>query len=157
MAKYRDSAVTVGAYQEKPSGGLLPAARFPTDVTVIERLYGLELKWPDQQDRPVLLEEKTMLGPDGQPETGVMLRREDQSGVSGTGVVADFAEFPSGRVVLEWRNDDNDDLSFSDTGIDIRPTMEVAIAIHGHAGRTQFIYDTGKVAEPTSEDDHDTE
>lgn len=147
MPKYRESAIKIGAYRESPSGAVLPAARFPGDVTVIERRYGLEFKWPDEQDRPALLDGKDAVGPKHRPKTGVMLRREDQSGVSGTGVVADFAEFPSGRVVMEWRNDENDDLPFSDTGIDIRPTIQVAIGIHGHGGRTEFIYDNGKVAE----------
>lgn len=147
MPKYRDSAVTTAAFQE-PSGGLLPAACFPTGVTVVERLGELVFHWPDDEGDPtVRLEETGSLGPTRRVTSGVMLRREDQSGVSGTGVVADFAEFPSGRTVLEWRNDENENLAFSDTGIDIRPTIEVAIAIHGHGGRTEFIYDNGQVAE----------
>ena len=34
-----------------------------------------------------------------------LVREEDESGVSGTGVVAVGVEFPSGAVVFEWLND----------------------------------------------------
>lgn len=148
MPKYRDSVIATGAYRASPSSPALPAATFPQGETVIEGPNELEFHWPDDRDRALHLEAASELGSDSRPQTGVMLRGEDQSGVSGTGVVADFVEFPSGRVVIEWRNDQNENLEFADTGIDIRPRMEVAVAIHGHGGRTQFIYDNGQVAEP---------
>ncbi|UTF56011.1 hypothetical protein [Natronosalvus rutilus] len=147
MAKYRDSVLTKGSYRASPSSAALPAVQFPRGVTVIEGANELEFHWPDEESGGLHLEDVTQIASDRRPLTGVMLRREDQSGVSGTGVVADFAQFPSGRVVIEWRNDENENLQFTDTGIDIRPRMEVAVAIHGHGGRTEFIYDNGKVAD----------
>ena len=35
-----------------------------------------------------------------------LIREEDESGVSGTGVVAVGIEFPNGYVELQWLNDD---------------------------------------------------
>lgn len=148
MPKYRDSVIATGAYRASPSSEALPAAQFPRRATVIEGPNELEFHWPEADGQALPLEDVTVIASDRRPRTGVMLRREDQSGVSGTGVVADFAEFPSGRVVIEWRNDENENLQFTDTGIDIRPRMEVAVAIHGHSGRTEFMYDNGKVADP---------
>lgn len=90
----------------------------------------------------------------GKPENtraGVLYRKEDESGVSGTGVVADFVRFPDGSVVQEWRNEDNPNLETPEgpasSGLDYRPSMSMAVQIHGHNGRTEYIYDNGQVAE----------
>lgn len=60
-----------------------------------------------------------------------LYRREDPSGVSGTGVVADGAVFrDDGRVVVKWRNSANPyPLPF--------PSIEALLAVHGHGGKTQ--------------------
>lgn len=121
-----------------PGAGFLAAVRFPSgrvatdngDLVTIG--YGRRLHSSTDVD----------------VRTGVIHRLEDASGVSGTGVVADFAEYPSDRVIMEWRNDENPDLSFDDTGLDVRPSMEAAVGIHGHGGRTEFVYDSGEVASP---------
>jgi hypothetical protein len=57
-----------------------------------------------------------------------LVRQEDVTGVSGTGVVAYGAEFPDGRIVMRWC-----------TGVDstvIYDSEADLIAIHGHDGRT---------------------
>lgn len=82
--------------------------------------------------------------------TGVLFRREDQSGVSGTGVVADFVRFADGTVVQEWRNEENPSLDTSgvdSSGLDFRPSMGLAVQIHGHNGSTEYVYDNGEIAE----------
>lgn len=60
-----------------------------------------------------------------------LVRSEDPSGVSGTGVVADGAVFrDDGRVVVKWRNSANPyPLPF--------PSIEALLAVHGHGGKTQ--------------------
>ena len=134
----RGSKVDAG-FVKVPGGGFAPAAEFPSGRVVTD------------DGELLILGEDRRLHPstEGEVRTGVMNRTEDASGVSGTGVVADFAEFPSGRVLIEWRNDENENLRFDDTGLDVRPHMESAVGIHGHGGRTEFIYDdTGEVADP---------
>lgn len=121
-----------------PGGCFAPAAEFPSGRVVTD------------DGELLMVGEDRRLHPstDAEVRTGVMNRTQDASGVSGTGVVADFAEFPSGRVLIEWRNDENENLRFDDTGLDVRPHMESAVGIHGHGGRTEFRYDDGEVADP---------
>lgn len=77
-----------------------------------------------------------------------LVREEDESGVSGTGVVAVGAQFPSGFIHIEWLNDANDNLDTSRNGIAQYPGAETEDAdsvenairdvekVHGHGGRT---------------------
>ncbi len=60
-----------------------------------------------------------------------MERDEDVSGLSGTGVVADVAEFSDGVVVLRWRGPYKSTVVFDD--------LATAIRVHGHDGRTRFV------------------
>ena len=69
-----------------------------------------------------------------------LVRDEDETGVSGTGVVAVGVEFPSGAVVFEWRNDRNDDLRTTSNGLSVKPGpdgVEDTEEVHGHGGRTR--------------------
>lgn len=122
----------------KDGAGYSPAAKFPSGRVASD----------DGDVLTIGYDRRVHGSTDVDVRTGVLHRREDQSGVSGTGVVADFAHFPSGRVLMEWRNDENPDLKFDDTGLDVRPSMEAAVGIHGHGGRTEFVYDDGEVADP---------
>lgn len=61
---------------------------------------------------------------------GQVIRSEDVSGVSGTGHVADWAEFDDKSVVIRWRG------KYSTT--ELLPSLKVAEKIHGHGGRTAF-------------------
>lgn len=68
-----------------------------------------------------------------------LVRTEDESGVSGTGVVAVGAELPSGAVVFEWLNDSNPDLQTRANGVSFKPAprgVEDTVEVHGHGGRT---------------------
>lgn len=56
------------------------------------------------------------------------MRHEDETGVSGTGVVAEGVEFENGRCVMQWL-----------TGIASLAVYESVAelkAIHGHQGKT---------------------
>jgi len=133
----RGSKIETG-FVKSPEGGFEPAVSFPSGRVA-----------SDNGDRVTVERDRRLhTSPDTEVRAGVMNRNEDASGVSGTGVVADFAEFPSGRVLIEWRNDENENLRFDDTGLDLRPHIESAVGIHGHGGRTEFIYDDGEVADP---------
>jgi hypothetical protein len=63
----------------------------------------------------------------------VLVRDEDVTGVSGTGVVAEGIVFTSGLVVIHWLRE-----PFS---MGLYQSLEDVIFIHGHGGRTkmQFI------------------
>ncbi len=69
------------------------------------------------------------------PRTWGLYRHEDTSGVSGTGLVATGALFPSGKAVLEWCG--------TTTGIQqisIYDSLADVISIHGHGGRTEVVW-----------------
>lgn len=58
-------------------------------------------------------------------------RVEDESGVSGTGVVAGGVVFPSDKVVLDWQT--------FHTSLCIYQNLNDVEAIHGHHGKTLVI------------------
>jgi hypothetical protein len=60
-------------------------------------------------------------------------RDEDESGVSGTGIVVTGVEFPSGQVVIEWS-------ASPVKSITVYPNIDAAIHVHGHGGKTKLIW-----------------
>jgi hypothetical protein len=77
----------------------------------------------------------------------VFYREEDVSGVSGTGVVAEVVEFASGKVVVSFLPH-----TAGIPNVIVYDSLEDAIAIHGHGGRTLLMeeqrdgQDTGTAA-----------
>lgn len=69
-----------------------------------------------------------------EPRAFVLQRDEDDTGVSGTGVVAWGVEFPDGVVALRWCSAWPTSVVFHDRGI------EAVRAVHGHGGKTRIIY-----------------
>lgn len=61
-------------------------------------------------------------------------RDTDVSGVSGTGLVAEGAEFSDGAVVLRWTSAWPTSVVFHERG------MESVEAIHGHGGHTRIVW-----------------
>ena len=62
-----------------------------------------------------------------------LLRLEDESGVSGTGWVAEGAVFSSGWVALYWLTDT--------PSMNFYPSIDAVETIHGHNGRTRVVFD----------------
>ena len=60
-----------------------------------------------------------------------LMRDEDVSGTSGTGLVARGVVLPSGKCVLEWT-------SFH-TSIAIYSNLQDVESIHGHGGKTKVV------------------
>lgn len=58
----------------------------------------------------------------------VLYRAEDETGISGTGVVAQGVLFDNGRAVLSWLTEH--------TSVAVYDSMEHLVAIHGHGGKT---------------------
>ena len=63
-----------------------------------------------------------------------LVRDEDESGVSGTGLVAWGIEFPDGTCVLRWC------VALRSTAV--YEAIEVLEAIHGHNGKTHIVWPT---------------
>lgn len=62
---------------------------------------------------------------------GHILRHEDDSGVSGTGVVAEWIEYSDGEVVVHW-------LSHTPSTNHYRNIKQLE-SIHGHGGKTEMV------------------
>lgn len=58
-----------------------------------------------------------------------LLREEDESGVSGTGIVAKGVVFDDGKCVMQWNTHIN--------SIAVYSSIEDVKAIHGHGGKTK--------------------
>jgi hypothetical protein len=61
-----------------------------------------------------------------------LYRHEDQSGVSGTGYVAEGVEWTDGRVDIKFRSAHKTDHSF--------PNMKELLNLHGHDGKTVIVW-----------------
>ena len=61
-----------------------------------------------------------------------LYREEDESGVSGVGVVAYGVEFPDGVVALRWGSQPASTATYDN--------IEDMEAIHGHDGKTRVIW-----------------
>lgn len=62
-------------------------------------------------------------------------RNEDETGISGEGIVADGVIFRDGKVALRWRPGP---VSYQSTAI--YDSIEAVEAIHGHGGKTKVVY-----------------
>ena len=58
-----------------------------------------------------------------------LVRTDDESGVSGTGHIAEVAVFSSGACILSWLT--------RPTSIGVYESLDEMVAIHGHAGKTR--------------------
>lgn len=76
-----------------------------------------------------------------QPRRFKLVRDEDVSDTSGTGVVAYGTAYPDGAVHMQWQNASNDDLETDSNGCAFKPApdgVEATREIHGHEGRTRI-------------------
>lgn len=81
-----------------------------------------------------------MTGCSGQTRTFELIRHEDVTGISGTGVVAWGCQFPDGCAVLRWATQHSSTAVYNSIG-DIE-------AIHGHEGRTEIRWTPHQVRDP---------
>ena len=66
-----------------------------------------------------------------------MLRRDDVSGISGIGHVADGVVFEDGTTVIRWRSEHASTVVWD--------SINDALAVHGHVGATEFVFADGAV------------
>jgi hypothetical protein len=62
-----------------------------------------------------------------------LIRQEDVSGISGTGVVAEGVAFESGQVVICWL--------CPPYSVAIFDSPQSVLAVHGHNGCTQLVWE----------------
>lgn len=62
--------------------------------------------------------------------TFMLHRTEDESGVSGIGLVAEGVEFTGGKCVLSWLTEH--------TSVAVYDDINILEAIHGHGGKTEI-------------------
>lgn len=62
-----------------------------------------------------------------------LYRKDDESGVSGCGYVAEGVCFDNGKIAMAWRT--------KKTSVTIYDDMETLITIHGHNGKTLVVWD----------------
>jgi hypothetical protein len=77
------------------------------------------------------------------PRRFKLVRHEDNTGVSGEGVVVHGVEFGDGAVVMQWHNEDNDRLADIPNGLAIKPApngIEAVREVHGHDGKTELVW-----------------
>ena len=65
-----------------------------------------------------------------------LLRNEDITGISGTGIVAEGVQFSNGWVALTWLTEH--------TSVVFYPSIDAVYAIHGHNGATQVVWSDAK-------------
>lgn len=59
-------------------------------------------------------------------------RDEDETGISGTGTVAEGVEFDDGQCVISWLTRYH--------SVAIYPNVDELEAIHGHGGKTKVVW-----------------
>lgn len=69
-------------------------------------------------------------------QTFVLYREVDETGVSGTGVVAEGVEFSDGSVAMKWIVGDH-------RSTVLWESIDGVIAVHGHGGKTVVRYTIG--------------
>jgi hypothetical protein len=72
-----------------------------------------------------------------QPRAFVLERLVDETGISGTGVVAEGVRFSDGTVALRWTGAWPTSVVFHERGIDS------VNAVHGHGGKTRIVWCEG--------------
>ena len=86
-------------------------------------------------------------GTQNEPKTRLftLVRNEDETGVSGTGIVAEGVQFASGKCVLTWLTE------FS--SVAVYDGIGDLLAIHGHHGRTVVEFQDGGSEAPDGDPD----
>jgi hypothetical protein len=70
------------------------------------------------------------------PKRFILYRQHDETGVSGTGVVATGVVWPDGHAALRWKADDREAVSSTSVWSSIGDMLRV----HGHGGLSKIFY-----------------
>lgn len=64
-----------------------------------------------------------------------MVREQDETGNSGTGIVGEVVRFQDGTSVLKWSRDSN---ALAVSSLVIYQSLEDLLKVHGHGGKTRL-------------------
>lgn len=59
-------------------------------------------------------------------------RKEDETGISGTGIVAEGVEFTNGAVVMTWYSPHR--------CVNVYESIKTVYELHGHDGKTEVVW-----------------
>lgn len=68
--------------------------------------------------------------PERKPQVFTLIRKNDATGISGTGRILDGVIFHTGQVVTCWRSDINSSATGGFSSIGIYPSYEAFLSIH---------------------------
>lgn len=74
----------------------------------------------------------------------ILVREEDESGVSGTGTVAEGVIWTNGTVHMKWLSQFEGEVRY--------PNLDTLIHIHGHGGKTKVVFYKKDKEEPENEE-----
>jgi hypothetical protein len=77
------------------------------------------------------------------PKRFILYRLHDETGVSGTGVVATGVVWPDGHAAMRWKADDAAEASSTS----VWSSLADLLRVHGHGGLSRIIYLDGDGAE----------
>lgn len=80
---------------------------------------------------------------------GHIWRQADETGVSGTGRVAEWIEYTDGFVVVRWMS--------NMASTNLYQNMKQAESVHSHGGKTAFVVDWKEPAPNPAEEDSELE
>lgn len=112
----------VGDDRFDPDKLRLPRRR---DIDALLRKPGPKPRLPTVAERHPLTTSNT--------RTFKLVRTQDETGISGTGVVAEGIEFTNGWCALSWLT--------AMHSVAVYPNVRAVEAIHGHNGRTKVLFD----------------
>lgn len=81
--------------------------------------------------RPTVKQVNPLTAP--RARTFKLIRDEDETGISGTGAVAEGIEFSNGMCAMSWLT--------AMHSLAVYPNIRQLEAIHGHNGRTRVVFD----------------
>ena len=70
------------------------------------------------------------------PKRFILYRRHDETGVSGTGVVATGVVWADGHAAMRWKADD----SAAASSTSVWSSVADLLRVHGHGGLSEIIY-----------------
>lgn len=104
-----------------------------SELAKLTREAAEEAFWEDDERDLLLLDAFSTIDALPEPQVFYLVRLEDETGTSGTGVVAEGIKFFDGAVAMRWRTAVRSTAFYN--------SMEDVEAIHGHGGKTTVIWE----------------
>lgn len=144
ITKVNEARESVGLAPLPGTDGDLTLPAFKAKyATTIAAATNADKGAPDGKPKPAFGGGGTRFDAAG-PKPFELHRIEDETGVSGTGIVAEGCVFGDGTVALRWKT--------ATPGTTIFESVDHMLSVHGHDGKTQLVY-----TDETRTDTHEVE